>query len=346
VVSSLGTGAAIVVLYNVIAGFTQAYIDNAGHLGGLVTGFLAGLVLTPTGASSKAQLPLQRLVTAAAAGLAITAVGVAAMPRYGDYRRSLWQFAELDDHTLAAAYQSLNQVATGNVTEDECATAIERLLPPWRAQRSSFAALLVPPAEQALVRRITRYMDARERAWRLTVDAMRQRDLTLLARSQQAHGEALRSSSRIGAPRRRSRAPAPGFGSINFGSSKLNDEIRRTQRMDETFTKTYNDRMARLRAGQMSLAEMAAMIEKEIIAPWAAQYERLTALEVHGPADWARQPVAEFMRRRLEAWRLSARATRERNPALMRQAEAAHGAAVSYLRASQQHQVVVPVGGR
>jgi hypothetical protein len=85
----------------------------------------------------------------------------------------------------------------------------------------------------------------------------------------------------------------------------------------------------------MSLAEMAALIEKEIIAPWAAQYERLTALDVHGPPDWARQPVAEFMRRRLDAWRLTVRAARERNPSLMRLAEAAHQDAVAFLKASQ-----------
>jgi hypothetical protein len=335
-VSSLGSGAAIVVLYNVIAGFTQAYIDNAGHLGGLLSGFLGGLALTPIGASSNATLPLRRLVTVAAAGLIITAAGVAAIPRYGDYRRNVWQFARLDDDTLAASYESLNQLAMGDLTEDECATAIKRLLPPWRAQRSAFAALRVPPPEQAVVRRITRYMDARERAWRLTVDAMRQRDLTLLAGSQQAHGEALRWSTRVGAPRRPARAPAPRSAAIELGSSELNVEIRRMQRMDETFTKTYNDRMALVRAGRMSLDELAATIEKEIIAPWDAQYERLMALRVHGPPDWARQPVAEFMRRRLEAWRLTARAQRERNPSLMRQAERAHSDAVAFLKASRK----------
>lgn len=179
-------------------------------------------------------------------------------------------------------------------------------------------------------------MDARNRAWTLTADAMRTRDVTPLAGAQKAHAEAMG----ILAPRLRSaRARAPGAGAITFGSSELNTELRRTQRLDETFTRMYNERMATVRAGQLSLPAMAALIDKEISAPWAAQYERLMALPVHGPPDWARQPVAEFMRRRLDAWRLTARAHRERNPSLMRTAEAAHTEAVAFLRAAQQPRV-------
>jgi hypothetical protein len=82
----------------------------------------------------------------------------------------------------------------------------------------------------------------------------------------------------------------------------------------------YNKAMTRARAGQISLPEVADTIEKEIIVPWAAQYERLLSLKLHGPPDWTRKPVAEFMRRRLVAWRLTARAVRERDPLLMKQA--------------------------
>ena len=342
VVSSLGGGAVSVVLATVITGFTQTYIDNAGHLGGLVAGFAAGLALTPVDATSTATLPFRRLAAVAAAGVVIAALGVAALPRYGDYRRNVWEFVTLNGDALVTVSRSLNQLTMGSITEDASAKEIEQLIPPWRRQRSALAALRVPASEQALVSRMVRYMDARDRAWQLTADAVRARDLTLLARSQEAHGEAMRTSVTISVPRRRAPATAPVSGAITFGSSALNGEIRRVQRMDETFTKTFNVRMTRVQAGRMSLAEMAAVIEKEIIAPWAAQYERLTALDVHGPPDWARQPVAEFMRRRLEAWRLSARATRERNPSLMRQAETAHSDAVAFLKESQQHEMVVP----
>jgi hypothetical protein len=105
-----------------------------------------------------------------------------------------------------------------------------------------------------------------------------------------------------------------------LGSSDLDGELRRTETLERTSVGNYNKAMTRARAGQISLPEVADTIEKEIIVPWAAQYERLLSLKLHGPPDWTRKPVAEFMRRRLVAWRLTARAVRERDPLLMKQA--------------------------
>ena len=344
VVSSLATGAGTVVVYTIIAGFTQSYIDNAGHLGGLIGGFLAGLALTPTGNKATATVSRWRLVNVSTAGLVIAALGVAALPRYGDYRRNVWQFSELDNRTLAAAYSSLETLAMGGITEEDCALALEELLPPWRDARATMASLRVPSSEQPLVGRIVRYMDARDRAWTLTADAMRTRDVALLAKSQEAHGEAMRAlGSRIGGPRRAPRAARGG--AITFGSSELNGELRRAQRLDDTLTRAFNDRMTRVRTGRMSLPELAAALEKDTVPPWAEQYKRVIEFPAHGPADWTRQPVAEFMRRRLEAWRLTARAARERNGLLMRRAEASHADAVAFLQASTQPPPV-PDGGR
>ena len=84
------------------------------------------------------------------------------------------------------------------------------------------------------------------------------------------------------------------------------------------------------------------MIERQIITPWNQQYERLTALPLHGPPDWTRRPVAEFMRRRLAAWRLTVRAARARDPMLMKKAMAAQRDAVEFLRASQSQPAPAP----
>jgi hypothetical protein len=228
----------------------------------------------------------------------------------------------------------------GGITEEDCARALEELLPPWREARETMASLRVPSSEQPLIGRIVRYMDARDRAWTLAADGMRTRDVALLVKSQEAHGEAIRSlGGRIGGPRRTS-ARAPRAGTITFGSSELNGELRRAQRLDDTLTRVFNERMTRVRTGRMSLPELAAALETDTIAPWAEQYKRVIEFPAHGPADWTRQPVAEFMRRRLEAWRLTARAARERDGLLMRRAEAAHADAVAYLQTSTQPPVV------
>lgn len=333
VVSSLATGAATVVVYSIIGGFTQSYIDNAGHIGGLIGGFLVGLALTPIDSTATATVTPSRLLTVTTAGLVIAALGVAALPRYGDYRRALREFAELEDTTIAAAYASLDQLAEGSITEEDCARTLEQLLPRWRETRATLDALRVPEADRALVRRIVRYMDARDRAWTLTADGMRTRDVGLLAKAQESHGEAIRTmASGAGVPRRsRNRSSS---GAITFGSPELSGHLRRAVAMDETFTRAFNDRMMRVRAGRLSLPDLAAALEKDTIAPWAAHYTLVTEFPAHGPADWTRQPIAEFMRRRLEAWRLTVRAAREQNGLLMRQSQAAHADAVAFLEAS------------
>ncbi len=328
-VSALGSGAVVVVLYNIAAGFTQSYIDNAGHIGGLLAGVAAGLALVAKGEAKSIPSP-RRVVTVAAAGLAITAASVSALPRYGDLRRNLAEFYELDDSTIDAAQRSITDMTTGKVTEDDCATAIEGLLPTWRAQRTALAALQLPPADRDYVTRVVRYMDARDQAWTMTADAIRKRDVGLLAEGQSTHASAVRALSSRSVARRRPGGTDPAGSAITFGTSELNVELRRMQQMDEKFTTMYNDRLAKARSGQVPLPDLAATVEKEIIVPWAGQYERLQALPLHGPPDWTRQPAAEFLRLRIEAWRLMARALRERNPALMKQAMAAQAKASTF----------------
>lgn len=332
VVRSLGSGAAVVVLYNIGFGFTQPFIDNAAHLGGLISGFVAGLAFTAFGDASKLTPSYWRSAQVACAGLVITAVAVSALPRYGDLRRNLSRFTQLDDATLDATQRALDKVAAGDLSEDECAMAIERLLPPWRALRSTIAPLHVPPSDAPLIRAIVQYMDVRQYTWTLTADAMRKRDVTLLGQAQGAHVAALGIRVPRSGASRRSRTAA---GAITLGSSVLNREFGRTESLDDASTRLYDGWIAKARTGQMSLPEIATMIEKQIIGPWTQQYERLLALPLHGPPDWTREPVAEFMRRRLAAWRLTVRAARGRDPLLMKQAMAAQQAAVAFLRASQ-----------
>jgi hypothetical protein len=127
-------------------------------------------------------------------------------------------------------------------------------------------------------------------------------------------------------------AETPRTAAIAIGSPALTAELRRAETLEKTSVNLYNSQLAKARAGQISLPALAASIEKEIVVPWDQQYERLRALDLHGPPDWTRKPVAEFMRRRLDAWRLTARAARERNPLLMKEAVAAQQDAIATLR--------------
>jgi hypothetical protein len=183
-------------------------------------------------------------------------------------------------------------------------------------------------------------MDFREKAWRLTADGMRKRDVKLLAESDRANSEALIAAGNLIVPsRRRSVSVTRGSESNSLGTSyvpTLSRELGRTQQLDERISRLYNSTIAKMRAGRVSPAQAVQVIEKEIIPPWQAQYDRLSQLSLHGPPDWVRQPIAEYMRRRLDAWRLLARAAREGSKPLFDEAATAQRDALEVLRASQQ----------
>jgi rhomboid protease GluP len=71
VLQSLRSSTLAFVGYNIVPGLFVEWIDNAGHLGGLATGFLAGLVLSPIWPPSTRRTPLRLAVRVAivAAGL-------------------------------------------------------------------------------------------------------------------------------------------------------------------------------------------------------------------------------------------------------------------------------------
>jgi hypothetical protein len=332
--ASLRNGAIVVVLFNIFNGFGQTNIDNAGHLGGLGGGFIAGLALMAGGGAPRWIPSRSRSMMVASVGVVVAGVGVTALPRYGDLRGNLSAFSRLEEQDLAAVQRSLDQVSSGALTEDDCAVAIEQLLPSWRTQRAALAGLTVPAPDRAVLDRLVRYMDSRDDAWRMTAEAMRKRDLKLLAESQKQHAAALVAAGSL----RGRRGGVTGGPELKFGSSDLNQELRRAQALDEKVTNLYNATIAKARSGAVSPNQAAQLIEDEIISPWQLQYERLQQLPLHGPAAWARTPVAEYMRQRSYAWRLTARAARERSPALFKEAAVAQQHAFARLRAIQEPQ--------
>ena len=332
--ASLRNGAVVVVLFNIFNGFGQTNIDNAGHLGGLVGGFIAGLALM-AGGSAPRMIPSQlRSMMVASVGVVVAGVVVTALPRYGDLRGNLSALSRLEEEDVAAVQRSLAQVSSGTLTEDDCAVAIEQLLPPWRTQRAALAGLTVPAPDRAVLDRLVRYMDSRDNAWRMTAEAMRKRDLKLLAESQKQHAVALVAAGSV----RGRRGGVTAGPELKFGSSDLNQELRRAQALDEKVTNLYNATIAKARSGAVSPNQAAQLIEHEIISPWQLQYERLQQLPLHGPAAWVRTPVAEYMRQRSYAWRLTAQAARERSPALFKEAAVAQQDAFARLRAIQEPQ--------
>jgi rhomboid protease GluP len=175
------TGIAIVVL-NLVLGYLVPNMDNSSSLGGLVGGFLCGLVLSlPSVSGTLASRPVRNLLAAVLGCLLIAGGVVAVSFRDTDsatVRLELLQFGVLESKALKLYNDGLTKVRQHQLTEVGLADLLERnVLPEWRAayQRLSVPRRL-PPELQRDVTAILNYIRLRQESWELLVEAGREND--------------------------------------------------------------------------------------------------------------------------------------------------------------------------
>lgn len=78
-VDSILRSAGYVLVVNLVIGFTVKEIDLSGHIGGIVTGFLAGCVLARRNADGSMRLPLARGLSIVAVALVLAVVSLKAL---------------------------------------------------------------------------------------------------------------------------------------------------------------------------------------------------------------------------------------------------------------------------
>lgn len=191
---------------NIYLGLSWAGIDNAAHVGGLVTGFLCGVLLGHPITPEAARGRLRRALLALLLGAAVIAGGVLALPRAIELRadahmtpemmarrNALTEFGRVD-HELAETYnEALRQVRSGRKSEVELIRQVEReLLPRWRKAHARFEAALGEEGatDDPRLRQVLRYAKLRQRGWELLVEALRTTDPALTEQAQQKLGEA------------------------------------------------------------------------------------------------------------------------------------------------------------
>jgi rhomboid protease GluP len=139
--------------YNVLFGLTSEKIDMAGHLGGLVTGFVAGLLLTMASNSASHSTRAIRVVSVVAvlsAGLwllAVSVIGIAhgrilADPKIGPLVRSQIEAAPSYNDFLEASKTPVDELDATGREIDQLINTIDREIAPRRQVAHSIEGLI------------------------------------------------------------------------------------------------------------------------------------------------------------------------------------------------------------
>jgi len=148
VVRSLRTTTLMYGGYALVSGFMHAGVDNAAHVGGLVTGVLVGLALARpiTGTSLGGGATVRRYALALPLGAAILGGGFTAAEHRSDslqgdalYFRTTHWFTPREKGALVAFNELARRYSTNNLQANEFASRIEAdVLPVWVEAQSRF----------------------------------------------------------------------------------------------------------------------------------------------------------------------------------------------------------------
>ncbi len=140
--------ALVFIAYNLFNGFTHAGIDNAAHLGGLLSGFAIGWLLArPLEPQPGAQFS-SRLGWGVAAGAVILAGLMWPVVRLSPERafvREFGRYATEEQAIIADQNQLAALITSHAISEQEYGRRVaETLVPRWQAQEERFAATKLP----------------------------------------------------------------------------------------------------------------------------------------------------------------------------------------------------------
>jgi rhomboid protease GluP len=165
--------------YNLVFGLIVPRIDMGAHVGGLVTGFLCGAVLshrlTPEAAS-------RRLVRSMAVGTgAALVLGAAAwaLPRdLPDIPAIIDGMAKAEQQAIDTYNAAVRRQEKGELTDAELGEIIQRdVVPPLRAECERLAGLkAAPPKSRELLAVCLEYMKTRAESYELLAQSLREGD--------------------------------------------------------------------------------------------------------------------------------------------------------------------------
>lgn len=164
---------------NLVLGMSIPGIDMAAHVGGLVAGFVCGLVISPPWNRTTAG---RRLIRSLAVAI-VTAVAIVAVVRFlppapVDVRGELRSFSAVERETVAAYNAAVKKRNDKELSDKAFADLIEQeILPKWGESRRRLEEIAnVPKSQAETFSRLRQYALLREAEWTLTVAALRSHD--------------------------------------------------------------------------------------------------------------------------------------------------------------------------
>lgn len=183
-------GVATFLVLNVVVGVSMTQLDQAAHVGGLVAGVLAGLVvalpLDPVGPR------LRRALLVAVVGGALGVGVLMTRPVPMDWHAPLDATVQLENRINAQLEAATRQSQAGELTDAQFAVMLRTdILPAWQAQRDVLAQTPdVPDRIQATFDKLVRYMDLRGKGLVLLAEAAETGDMSKLEAAKAAFKEA------------------------------------------------------------------------------------------------------------------------------------------------------------
>lgn len=167
------TGAAVFIGLNVVNGLRPG-IDMAGHIGGLVSGFLIGLaVAAPLTPEAMAGRRRRGLLVAAVAAVAAVAIAVA-LPKPADIDAEIQAASKVEEEVNGIIQRTEPDFLAKKIDGKGYAAVLrEQIIPKWEAARKRLAAVPMPNGRPGKVlAAMMSYMNGRAAAFDLFAEAL------------------------------------------------------------------------------------------------------------------------------------------------------------------------------
>jgi rhomboid protease GluP len=320
---------------NLVYGLTQENIDLAAHVGGFVVGVPIGIALfAGTGVGRAA--PLRRKALVAVSVIALQAVVAARVPAVDDWFGEFKRITSLEGDNVAAYNDAAAKLNASKISADEFSRTVEGLLAPWDQERAKLLSLKLPKTERARAESFAKYMSLRAESWRLRAAGARNHDAAVIKNASLKEESALEAlqefspnanvSERLDTLRTQRAAQEASDQQREAARAQQQAEadafvreLKRVNAAENDGIKTINASLAKLRSREISGAQVADVIESQVLARWSKQRAELA--QVHPPDGQVEfhTNLLRYMTLRNEGWSAMAGALRTNDAGLVQE---------------------------